>query len=145
MDGDGLTGSGMEKGQLSGVETLTGLAQLWLFSAIDHVAENGMILPGQVDPNLMGTSGFQTALQMRIAGKPLENLPMRDSGLAVFFSDCHAFAVDGVAADGSVDCAAVLLDSTDYDAFVGPGQSVVFELGRQRLMRKIVFCDDEKA
>ena len=57
----------MQKRQRLGMEALAALAKLGLFMTVDRIAENRMILPGQMDPDLMGAPCFQAALHIGIA------------------------------------------------------------------------------
>ena len=128
-----------------GVEALGVLPQLRLGTAVDRIADDGVIAVGHVDPDLVGPAGLQPALQQGIAREPLQHPPVGHGMAAIFLGDGHFLPVGGMAANGRVDDAAVLPDAAHHQADVGPGQGVVLELGRQRLVGEVILRYDQQA
>ena len=55
------------------------------------------------------------------------------------------FPVCGVAADGRVDGAAVVFEHSGHHGLINAGEGVILQLRRQKLMRGVVFCGDQKS
>ena len=60
---------------------------------IDAIAQQRMTGRCHMNPNLMRTSGFQTAFQIGETFRPLQDMIMGDSRLAVFLIDAHLLAI----------------------------------------------------
>ena len=120
---DVLAGNGMRKGHAVGVEHQSTGAS----SAVQVVADQGVMLTGQVDANLMLAAGEQLDIDIRTRGqtsaalKALEHLHARLRRLAAG-ADAHLAAVVAVAGDGLVDELLVPVDLA-----LGQRQIVLFE------------------
>jgi hypothetical protein len=120
------------------MEALSGQTGIGLFVAVDHITQKGMADGSHVDTDLMGASGFQTALDMGIAGKTLQHAPVGNGMTAVSGIDGHALAVYGVTTDGGVHGAGVLTKAAYGNGLVNAGQRVVLKLLGQSQVRFIV-------
>ena len=116
-----------------------------LFGPVHRVPQDGVADVGQMDPDLVGAARLQTAAQMGDAGIPGDDLPVGHGLPAPLPHHRHALAVHRMAADGGVHGAAVLPKIPHRQAFIGPGQGVVRQLGRQGQMGCIVFGGDNEA
>ena len=97
-----------------------------------------------MDPDLVGAACLQAALHMGISGIPGQNGPVGNRLPAVFAVDGHFLPVHRVSADGGVHRAAVLPEAAHRHRLVGPGQTVVLELGGQGQVGPVVFGGDDK-
>ena len=134
----------MDEPQPPGVEALARQAGDGLFGPVHRVPQQGVADGSQVDPDLMGAACLQAALHMGVAGVSGQDGPMGDGLPAVFAVDRHFLPVHGVAADGGVYRAAVLLQAPHRHRLIGPGQGVVLELGGQGQVGAVVFGGDDE-
>ena len=126
------------------MKALAGKPQL-LPPSIDHIPHDGMVLPCQMYPDLMGAPCFQPQPQVGIARIAGDHFIVSDRRTAVFLRYRHLFPVYGMPPNGCVNGAGIRPHTAHYDRLVDPGKGVILQLLCQCLMGKIVFCHDQQA
>lgn len=96
---------------------------------------------GHVNPDLMGSSRLQAALQVSEASEPLQYPVMGDGISTASFIYGHFFPVHRMSADGSVYRALFFLQVSVDDGPVFPGDGMVFKLLRQKAVGGVRFAD----
>ena len=134
----------MQEPETVGVQRRTG-DEGGVLGAVEPVPGQRVAHGGEVEPQLVGAAGLQTAFNPGIAGIPAEHGPVRDRGAAVLPVDGHFFPVDRVPPDGSVYGARVLLQVPHGHRLVYSGQGVVLKLGGQGQVGFVVLGGDDQA
>ena len=127
------------------MEALTCQPRAGLFGSIDHISQQRVADVGQMDPDLVGSSGLQAALNMGIPRKTGENGPVGDRLPSLQEVDRHPLSICPVAGDGGVDRARVLSQIANAYRLILPVQAVILKLLRQSEVGEIVFGGDKKA
>ena len=70
---------------------------------------------------------------------------MGHGGLGIALGDAHFLPVAGVASDGGVHGAGILLQPAHGDGLIHPGQGVILELGGQSQVGPVVLRGDDQA
>ena len=135
---------GVRKAQDPSVEALAGLTQLRFFVTVHRIAQNGVTDMSHVDPDLVGSAGFQPAADVGIPPEPLHHLPMGDGRPGIAGGDAHFLPISGVASDGGIHCAAILPERAADDSIVGAGHGVILQLRGQHCMGKVIFGNGQK-
>src|SRR5512144_2223762 len=90
----------------------------------------------QVNPNLVGASGFQPAFQKRDILETLEHAKARHRALAPTLSgDSHPYPRALIAPDGLIDNSARRLDRSLREADVAPRHAAAGELRGEGIVR----------
>ena len=97
--------------------------------SIDLVSQQRVSQARHMDTDLMGTAGFQTALNMGKARKALQHPVMGHRRLAVLVVDAHFFPLLGMAANGGVYDTLVLLHHSMDNGLVPSGYGMLLQLG----------------
>ena len=139
-----LSGARVDKFERPRVETLPFQTLFRLSRAVDHVAEQRVADVRHVDADLVRAPGLELAADVRKAGVPLDDLPVRHGVAGVFLRNGHALSIGRMAADGRVHGAGIGAESAVNNGLVDAGKAPVGELRRERLMGEIVFRHDQK-
>ena len=99
----------------------------------------------QMDPDLVGPARLQAALQVGIAGEPLQDRPVGHGWPPGQVVHCHPLPVRPVPGDGQVDGPAVGLEAPDDHRLILPVEGVVPELIRQGQVGRVIFRRDQQA
>lgn len=131
---DGFAGAGVAETQPPGVEKLALEAEDILFAAIDRIADHGALEPGQVDPNLVGSPGFQANFKQTVLLK-IFNHPVMGAGRFAVGAGGDLLAEAGVAAQGNFDNAFGGFGPAKHQGQVGFFDGSGFELLLQATQR----------
>lgn len=106
----------MNKAQHLGVQCLAlQPGKRALARAVHVISQQRMSQTAHMHANLVGSSGFQPALNIGVLSEALQHPVMRYRILPVFVVHCHFFPVHRMAADGGVYNAFLLFDPSMDD------------------------------
>ena len=111
--------------------------------SIDLVSQQRVSQARHMDTDLMGTAGFQTALNMGKARKALQHPVMGHRRLAVLVVDAHFFPVLGMTANGGVYDTLVLLHHSMDNGLVPSGYGMLLQLGGNGIVGLVILAGDE--
>ena len=118
----------MDKSQNLRVEALALRGKGCFFAAaVYSITQQGMPVPGQMDSDLVGSAGLQTAFNIGIVSEALQYPDMSDR-LSAIGAHCHFFSVRGVASDRLRNSDGILADISQYDGPVSADNSVFSQL-----------------
>ena len=103
-----LTGDGMDKSHLFGVEALSFGFGVAMAPAIHLIARYRMTQIGHVHPNLMGTSRFELQAEMGISRIFGQHFIMGTCRFGMIGGDRHSLAFGGMPTNGSIYRTALL-------------------------------------
>ena len=137
--------TGVDKTQLTGVQTLPCKAFARALASIHHIPKKGMADAFHVHSDLMCAPGFKHAAYV---GKLLISgnyLIMRYGRAGILCCDRHTLSVCAVAPYRSIDRSGVSPYAPIDDSFIRAREAVIRQLRGEALMRKVIFCGDYQA
>ena len=110
-------------------------------AAIDRIADQRQVHFRKVDPDLVGSAGFELKFDQAqlVGGVALQDFPMGHGALSAPGVAAHFLALSRMAADRSINNAGILSGAPMDQGEISALDGMLLELGGQVLVAQIVF------
>jgi hypothetical protein len=115
------------------------------FSSIEGVSEDGVAQRGEVNPDLVGSTGLGINFEKGEGAESLKDLPSGYRSFPFSGSGRHPFPLDRMPSDGSIDQTFILLKNSMSNGKIDLLHEAILELSGQLVKSLIILGDDHHA